>query len=306
MSRPRGILVADVPGWAFDQNNDDAIEYCSDYFDLSKFYMVDLNSLPNRWDCDFIFCPWHRALGHFKNRTKLGSLRSQWFDTSRPAPPAHGDIDLVNRCAGFHVVTRGVYDSLKEHCPGVVYLTNPVNTRRFPRATAVDKEIVCCWNGNAQHSSAGNGTDAKGFYSIVVPACSNAGVKLAMAEYHTNKLRPHQMPRFYQRANVALCASAFEGASNSVMEAMASGLAVIVTDVGNHREMHESMLRHHGDSGMLIIGRDVNSFAEAISSLTPKRALEMGAINRQEIQERWSWDAWRDRYLDFYSMAVRK
>jgi len=302
----RGLLVADVQGWAFDQNNSDAIEYCGGHFDLKNFYMSDYCMLPLTWDVDFVFCPWHMALNKFRNRTLLGSLRSQWFDTSNPQPPRPHDINAVNQCAGFHVVTRGVYEALKPHCPGVVYLTNPVNTRRFPRATTVDKEIICCWNGNAQHSSAGHGVDVKGFYTIILPACSNVGAKLVMAEYHTNKLRPHQMPRFYQRANVALCASAFEGASNSVMEAMASGLAVIATDVGNHREMHESMLRHLGDSGMLLVGRGVNSFAEAISSLTPKRALEMGAINRQEIQERWSWDVWRERYLDFYSMAVRK
>jgi hypothetical protein len=302
--KPRGLMVADVPGWAFDQNNDDAIEYCGDLFDFRKFYMQNKGQISPDWNVDFIFCPWHRQLTFFSNRTLLGSLRSQWFDAANPAPPNGRDIQLVNSCAAFHVVTRDVYDALKPHCPGVVYLTNPVNTRRFPRPAQERLEIVACWNGNAQHFSGGPQADVKGFYTIVIPACTAARVKLLVAEYNTCKLAPRAMPAFYQDATVALCASLYEGASNSVMEAMASGLAVIATRVGNHQEMHDSMMRHFGDSGILLVDRAKEAFAEALAGLTPERAAQMGAINRQEIKERWSWDAWRDRYVDFYRMAL--
>ena len=304
--KPRGILVADVPGWAFDINNDDAIEYCGKYFDFRKFFMSGFNNLPVLWDVDFVFCPWHRALNNFRNRTILGSLRSQWFNAAAQQPPTGADIALVNRCAGFHVVTRAVFDQLSPHCENVVYLTNPVNMRRFADCTTVRDEIVCAWNGNAQHASSGSASsDIKGYYSIVIPACSVADVKLISAEYNTCRLRPQQMPSFYRRANVALCASAYEGASNSVMEAMAAGLAVIVTDVGNHREMRDQQMSDYGESGIVIVDRDKESFICAIESLTPKRAHEMGQINRQSIIDRWSWDVWVEPYLNFYSMAVR-
>jgi glycosyltransferase involved in cell wall biosynthesis len=112
------------------------------------------------------------------------------------------------------------------------------------------------------------------------------------------------MPGFYRRSSVALCASLYEGASNSVMEAMAAGLAVIATDVGNHGEMVESQRKHLGDTGILLVERNPEAFAEALRSLTPARMREMGRLNREEIAARWSWDAWRDRYVEFFRSAI--
>ena len=121
-----------------------------------------------------------------------------------------------------------------------------------------------------------------------------------MAEYTTSRLTPEEMPAFYRKASVYLCASLYEGASNSVMEAMAAGLAVVATDVGNHREMVESQIRHLGDTGILLVDRTPDAFAQALDALKadPGRAQEMGKLNSREIKERWSWTAWKGRYRD--------
>jgi glycosyltransferase involved in cell wall biosynthesis len=206
--------------------------------------------------------------------------------------------------AGWHVVTRQSEKLLSERFPGkIVYLTNPVDMDRFPEPTAIGDRLIASWNGNANHASGER--DVKGFNSVVRPACEAAGAELRFAEYTTCRLPREAMPAFYRRANVALCASSYEGASNSVMEAMASGLAVIATDVGNHREMMESQIEHLGASGMVLIKeRSVEAFADALKALTPARALEMGALNRQEIAERWSWTAWAPRYREFFSRVL--
>ena len=108
------------------------------------------------------------------------------------------------------------------------------------------------------------------------------------------------MPAFYRQSNVALCASLYEGASNSVMEAMAAGQAAIVTNVGNHREMQEEQLASCGDTGIIIVAeRSIDAFVEALSSLTLARVLEMGEINRQSVERAWSWNVWADRYAQF-------
>jgi len=88
------------------------------------------------------------------------------------------------------------------------------------------------------------------------------------------------------------------------MEAMASGLALIATNVGNHEEMRDSQLQNFGDTGILLVPRSVEAIQAAIESLSPERAAEMGRINREEIRLRWSWDAWCDRYTDFFRMAL--
>ncbi len=297
----RILLVADVPGWAFDQNMRDMIEYLGDDFEFTMNYVVS-NALPQRWDYDAVYLCFHHWYKRFFTRPMLSSCRSRWLWTNMRLNTAPDDFNFVNdKFIKFHFVEKNSFEEFKPHCKRISYLTNPVNMRRFPFASKMKDEIICEWNGNAQHMSAPE-RDVKGFYSTVLPSIALAKVKFDYAEYNTRKLPPKVMPQFYQQCNVALSASLFEGASNSVMEAMASGLAVICTDVGNHREMHESMLRNFGDSGMLLVDRNANTFAQAISSLTPERAYEMGQINRSEIAERWSWDAWRDRYKEFLTI----
>ena len=309
-SKPRVLLVADVRGWAFDQNLRDMAAHLGDRFDFAFWYvaewLADRGNAPDMSCYDAVFTPYHRwPIDHLLPRGRmLGSLRAQWFWPDAPAAPGRMEYDLVNLYRGFHVVTARNFEELRAHCPGAVYLTNPVEHRRFTQ-TEVDG-VVASWNGNAKHFSAGAGVDVKGFSSIVQPACAKAGVPLVVAEYNTSRLAPEQMPAFYRRGSVAVCASLFEGASNSCLEAMASGLALITTDCGNAREMRDSQIEHLGATGIELVERSVPAFVDALRQLRchPARAREMGRLNRIEIAERWSWDAWADRYADFVGMAL--
>jgi glycosyltransferase involved in cell wall biosynthesis len=306
-SRPRFLLVADVRGWAFDVNNQDMARYLGDWADFEHFYIDDaLASPPACRRFAGVFLPYRNwPLSHYwAALPQLGALRSADLDPTRPGEVPDEDADAILSSAGWHVVTREAEARLAPLFPGkIVYLTNPVDMDRFPEPTTVSDRVIASWNGNANHAS--GVADVKGFGSIVRPACEAAGVELRFAEYTTCRLPREAMPAFYRRANVALCASSYEGASNSVMEAMASGLAVIATDVGNHREMQESQIKHLGASGMILLeDRSVESFAEALRNLTPARALEMGALNRQEIAERWSWTAWAPAYREFFSRVL--
>ena len=179
--------------------------------------------------------------------------------------------------------------------------------RRFPHATRHDgEEVVFEWNGNAGHSNATK-EDVKGYYTIIVPAWREADVRLNVAEYSTCKLPFEEMHEFYCKSNVALCASSYEGCSSSVLEAMACGLAVIATDVGNHREMQESQVAEYGESGILLVDRSTYSFTRAMEELVsdPKRVARMGELNRMEIIRAWSWDAWAERFAAFLRKGLR-
>lgn len=315
MSKPKVMLVSDVPGWAFDQNMHDLAEYLPG-FDFTHLYMTDwlLGKQPSyaQWmEYDAIFECYHRnpPMGIPMDRA-IGALRSEWFKPEHPAPPDADDIALVNRYAAFQVAVKRNLDELISQCPNVEYLTNPINMRRFPRATPLRSQIIAEWNGNAGHKSI-DGRYIKHLRDIVIPSCQKAGVELHVAEYTTphgawRKRALAEMPEFYQQANVALCASEYEAASFSVMEAMASGLAVIATDVGNHREMRDAQLERFGDTGIVLVDRSVDAFAAALQALTPQRAREMGAVNREEIDARWSWDAWASRYEAFFRRVTDK
>lgn len=309
-TRPRVLLVSDVPNWAFDVNMHDLAETLADAFDFEHFYTERWlrGERPDWRGFDVIYEAYHRnpLMGIPMDRA-LGALRSQWFKPETPALPTAEDVALVNRYRGFQVAARRNYEELRESCRGVVYLTNPVNTTRFSHTPEKDT-LVAAWSGNARHKSP-DGRFIKRFYDIVQPSCMRAGIPLVAAEYGTTegpmkRRMPADMPDFYQQANVCLCASEYEAASNSVMEAMASGLALLATDVGNHRELRDAQVAAFGDSGIILVERDVRAFTDALRSLTPQRAREMGAINRAEITARWSWAEWKDAYATFLRMAL--
>lgn len=300
------LLIADVPGWAFDVNLKDMTDYVSGY-KYEHWYME--NGTPGHVnEFDAVFAPHHRTwdIKTWPRIPVLGSLRSSVFDIISMEKPSPDNYALVNKHRGFHVVTKKNYNELAPMCPRVVYLTNPVHMARFSKLPQRQLYsygcLIACWCGNTAHTTRRD-KDLKGFSTIILPACSKVRIPLVFAEYTTNRLKYEEMPEFYNRATVYLCASVAEGASNSVMEAMASGQALITTDVGNHREMQESQFKHFGDTGIIIVNRNVDEFVAALKSITPERLIRMGEINRMEIAMRWSWDAWADRYRDFLEMA---
>jgi glycosyltransferase involved in cell wall biosynthesis len=78
--------------------------------------------------------------------------------------------------------------------------------------------------------------------------------------------------------------SVFEGISNSIMEAMAAGVAVVATRVGGTPE-----IAHDGENALLVAPRDVNGLAAAISRLAMDRELrrKLGEEARRRAHERF-------------------
>jgi glycosyltransferase involved in cell wall biosynthesis len=91
----------------------------------------------------------------------------------------------------------------------------------------------------------------------------------------------------YDAADLALSTSAFgEGFSNVIAEAMASGVPVVATDVGDARQIV-------GETGAIIPARDVGAMVAAISSLLAEpleQQAERGAASRQRIERHFSLD----------------
>jgi glycosyltransferase involved in cell wall biosynthesis len=91
----------------------------------------------------------------------------------------------------------------------------------------------------------------------------------------------------YSGADLALSTSAFgEGFSNVIAEAMASGVPVVATDVGDARKIV-------GETGAIAPPRDVPALVGAIRSLvseSPGQRTERGAASRQRIERNFSLD----------------
>lgn len=296
------LLIADVRGWVFDRNLRDMAVHLAGQIESTIWYMEDGRVPDALLDAaDMIYCPYRWDLdARFPYEKAIGSLQSSIFRPDAPGPPDATDVAEVKRWTGFQVVNREIQTALwRLGCPNVWYLTNPVDTRVFypqVRSRPHDR-IVASWSGNAMHPSPA-GIDVKGFRSIAVPACRRTGVRLVVAERNSCPVPLDAMPAFHAQGNIVLCTSLYEGASSSIMAAMACGQAVLTTDCGNMREIRESQLAHLEATGIEIVERQPTAFAEALAALTPERAAEMGRLNAVEIAARWSWSAWAGRYAE--------
>jgi sugar transferase (PEP-CTERM/EpsH1 system associated) len=92
-----------------------------------------------------------------------------------------------------------------------------------------------------------------------------------------------------------------EGISNTILEAMASGLPIVATSVGGNPELVEE-----GQTGMLVPTRDPGALAGAINryTLEPTLRKSHGQSGRRKAETAYSMTAMIDRYLSVYDRAL--
>jgi glycosyltransferase involved in cell wall biosynthesis len=103
-------------------------------------------------------------------------------------------------------------------------------------------------------------------------------------------------------SDVCVLASKSEGFSNSILEYMAAGRPVVVTDVGGAREVVVE-----GVTGYLVQSGDDETMAERIASLLrePEKARAMGQQGKQVVEERFSCAAQLERTEELYDKLLR-
>jgi glycosyltransferase involved in cell wall biosynthesis len=117
---------------------------------------------------------------------------------------------------------------------------------------------------------------------------------------HLGAISHRELAAVYRGASVFVLPSIEEGMALSVLEAMASGLPVIVTPNTGAADIIED-----GREGRLVPARDAAALADALVSLyedEPRRRAMGEAAAR--TAERWTWDAYGDRVAGAYGALI--
>lgn len=105
------------------------------------------------------------------------------------------------------------------------------------------------------------------------------------------------IPALLAGMDIFVLPSLGEGISNTVLEAMATGLPVVATRVGGNPELVED-----GVTGVLVPVGDVQALSAALLELleNPARCREMGHAGMQRIQRDFDWERTVAAYLQVY------
>lgn len=111
----------------------------------------------------------------------------------------------------------------------------------------------------------------------------------------------HDIPDIMQMLDVFVLPSKNEGISNTILEALASGLPVIATAVGGNLELVEE-----GVNGMLVQPGDVAGMAQALLAYldTPARIAEHGMNARRHAEQRFSIPVMAEAYATVYDQTL--
>jgi sugar transferase (PEP-CTERM/EpsH1 system associated) len=111
-----------------------------------------------------------------------------------------------------------------------------------------------------------------------------------------------EIPDVLNALDVFVLPSLSEGMSNTLLEALASGVPVIATRVGGNPEVVE-----HGQTGLLCPSGDVTALADCIDQLLSNLELrgQLGAAGRRSALVRFSLQRMIMTYQDLYLKLVR-
>ena len=108
---------------------------------------------------------------------------------------------------------------------------------------------------------------------------------------------------FFQKADVFVLSSLFEGFGNVVLEAMACGVPVVATNTGGVPEMIAE-----GKSGFIVPSNDSSALARAIERtlhLSSEEKKNMIESARRTVEEKFSIQKIAEEYLNLYETFIR-
>ena len=134
-------------------------------------------------------------------------------------------------------------------------------------------------------------------------ACAQVLQEAGLADMAWLPGERRDVPELMRGLDAFVLPSLGEGISNTILEAMASGLPVVATAVGGNPE-----LVTHGVTGHVVPSDDVEALAAALVTLArdPAGAAAMGSAGRADVERRFSLQAMVGAYQHLYETTLHK
>lgn len=175
----------------------------------------------------------------------------------------------------------------------------PKNLDRFKNTE--NRKIIFGWAGNSKFTDSENDEDLKGLRKIIIPALQELkeegyNITENFADRNERLIPYEQMPNYYNKIDVYICASKTEGTPEPVLEAMACGVPIISTNVGIVLEAFGEKQKR-----FILEQRTKEELKNKIKELLNNKKLfeELSFENLEQIKS-WDWKQITLKYKKFF------
>ncbi|MBD3248338.1 glycosyltransferase [Candidatus Falkowbacteria bacterium] len=301
------LLIPDFKNWAYDNRSGYIQKYLGKYYNFDKIIGEDIKNVPFEkrdamidWmSYDLIYVFYWRFFRDLEYYPPCRAMATGVFSHDSWAGEKKELFQELKKYVGVGVNTKILFKELKDVHSDLVYIPNGVETDKFrPKKINRSENFTVGWVG---YPDRGGETDAKGFYTVIKPAVE----KIDNIEFLTS-LRglsetPHdEMPDFYNKLDVYVCASESEGFCNPVVEAMSCGVPVISTAVGISKQIIKN-----GKNGILI-KRNEQELIRAIEKLRNNKKLRIKlSKNARKTALQFSYERIMKKHKKFFDLCIK-
>jgi len=304
------LLVADVPGWAFDNIANAMIKHLGHKFNFTKIFSPQYRQGMSKCFDHVYFLQWNDFIGRGKPEEFIALISSHNYYL------IHDDIyrQIIPKFKAVATASQELYDKIKLLNPNTFCVPHGVDHKLFtPQPCFGGKKLVigCVGRGSDPNATLTKPPyDMKGHKYVL----NNVIKKLQHhpdIEFKINNkswrdaLPLSQMPSFYKDIHIQLCTSFREGTPCPAFEAAAMARAIISTRVGCIPQLVK-----HGENGLLVDSYDntteashrADEIVDHILFLKNNRDLcrDMGIRSREIIEESWTWKDRAKQYVPLF------
>ena len=223
---------------------------------------------------------YHRATAVVANSAGLQQL-AQAFDASVPIDVIYNGVDTVQ----FHPVVGGERAFLQDETLQILFIGRVVYQKGLDILFSALSELKAySWH----LTIVGDGPLRESLQLLA----QQLGIEERIS--YVGWVHREKLPFLYQQADLFVLPSRHEGMSNVVLEAMASGLAVIATDIAGNQELVVP-----GETGFLVPSNSSLELRMALQNImeNQQQLKDIGLAARQRVEILFSWRSVAEQYV---------